>query len=72
MVDPLGLRMKALDGHVVLGGAGRERRTRVVATADGLVEEHLSDVRFVPLVEGVPDDGVGLNGGPLLRSEGLA
>jgi len=46
-------------GHMVLpvGRTSRDQALlRLTRTADGVVEEHLSDVRFVPLVEGVPGD----------------
>ncbi len=46
-------------GHMVLpvGRTSRDQALlRLTRTADGIVEEHLSDVRFVPLVEGVPGD----------------
>ncbi len=64
------------EGGLMVLPVGRTSRDqallRLTRTADGLVEEHLSDVRFVPLVEGVPDDAVGLASGFIPRSEGLA
>jgi protein-L-isoaspartate O-methyltransferase len=48
---------------------------RLTRTADGIVEEHLGDVRFVPLVAGIPgtaghvisDNAVG---DPLIHKQG--
>ena len=48
------------EGGLMVLPVGRTSRDqallRLTRTAEGLVEEHLTDVRFVPLVEGVPDD----------------
>ena len=57
-------------GHMVLpvGRTSRDQALlRLTRTADGVVEEHLSDVRFVPLVEGVPGDSANV----FQRSGGL-
>ncbi|MEQ8356954.1 MAG: protein-L-isoaspartate(D-aspartate) O-methyltransferase [Kiloniellaceae bacterium] len=45
---------------------------RLTRTADGFTEEHLSDVRFVPLVEGVPGEAAAPPPGLAQRSGGLA
>jgi len=58
-------------GHMVLpvGRTSRDQALlRLTRTADGVVEEHLSDVRFVPLVEGVPGEPAAV----VQRSGGLA
>jgi protein-L-isoaspartate(D-aspartate) O-methyltransferase len=65
------------EGGLMVLPVGRSSRDqallRLTRGADGLVEEHLSDVRFVPLVEGIPEDGVGLAANSLQqRSERLA
>ena len=48
------------EGGVMVLPVGRQGRDqnllRLVRTADGLVEEPLGDVRFVPLLGGLPDD----------------
>jgi protein-L-isoaspartate(D-aspartate) O-methyltransferase len=48
------------EGGVMVLPVGRQGRDqnllRLVRTADGLVEEPLGDVRFVPLLDGLPDD----------------
>lgn len=48
------------EGGVMVLPVGRQGRNqnllRLVRTADGLVEEPLGDVRFVPLLGGLPDD----------------
>jgi protein-L-isoaspartate(D-aspartate) O-methyltransferase len=47
-------------GHMVLpvGQTSRDQALlRLTRTPDGVVEEHLADVRFVPLVAGIPGSG---------------
>jgi protein-L-isoaspartate(D-aspartate) O-methyltransferase len=48
------------EGGVMVLPVGRQGRDqnllRLIRTADGLVEEPLGDVRFVPLLDGLPDD----------------
>jgi protein-L-isoaspartate(D-aspartate) O-methyltransferase len=48
------------EGGVMVLPVGRQGRDqnllRLVRTAEGLVEEPLGDVRFVPLLDGLPDD----------------
>jgi protein-L-isoaspartate(D-aspartate) O-methyltransferase len=50
-------------GYLVLpvGRTSRDQALlRLTRTADGFTEEHLCDVRFVPLVEGIPGDSAKL------------
>ncbi len=48
------------EGGVMVLPVGRQGRDqnllRLIRTADGVVEEPLGDVRFVPLLGGLPDD----------------
>jgi protein-L-isoaspartate(D-aspartate) O-methyltransferase len=62
------------EGGLLVLPVGRTSRDqallRLTRTADGFREEHLSDVRFVPLVAGIPGEGAPGASLPLAQPEG--